>query len=113
MGVTRTVLECGALTATTATTIDQIPRLQLEAHRCGCRLELKDAGVELAALIRFCGLLEVLRGEVERQAAERKDLRGVGGKSPLAGASARERGGPEPPRDETPLRARPLICRGR
>jgi len=83
MGVTRIVLDCVPVTAPTATTIDQIARLQLEAQRCGCRLELKDAGLELVTLIGFCGLSEVLRVEVQRQAEEREDLRGVEEKSEL------------------------------
>jgi hypothetical protein len=90
MGVPRIVLECGPLKAPTLTTIDQIARLQLEAQRCGCRLELKDAGPELAALIGFCGLSDLLRVEVERQSEERKDLRGVEEKSELQDPSARE-----------------------
>lgn len=90
MGVTRIVLDCGPLTAPSATTVDQIARLHLEARRCGCRLELKDAGLELAALIGFCGLSEVLRVEVERQAEERKDLCGVEEESELDDPSARE-----------------------
>lgn len=90
MGVTRIVLDCGPLTAPTATTIDQIARLQLEAQRCGRRLELKDAGLELVSLIGFCGLSEVLRVEVQRQAEERKDLRGVEEESELDDPSARE-----------------------
>jgi hypothetical protein len=77
------VLDCGPLRAPTATTIDQIARLQLTAKRCGCRLELKDAGVELAALIGFCGLSEVLRVEVERQAEQREQFRGVEEESEL------------------------------
>ena len=90
MSVTRIVLDCGPVTAPTATTIDQIARLHLEAQRSGCRPELKDAGLELAALIGFCGLAEVLRVEVERQAEERKDLRGVEEESELDDPSARE-----------------------
>ncbi len=90
MGATRIVLDCGPLSAPTATTIDQIARLQLEAQRCGCRLELKDAGLDLAALIGFCGLAEVLRVEVERQSEERKDLRGVQEESKLGDPTARE-----------------------
>jgi len=73
MSGTRIVLDCGPICAPTATTIDEIARLQLAARRCGCRLELKDAGLELAALIGFCGLAEVLRVEARRQAEERED----------------------------------------
>jgi hypothetical protein len=87
---TRIVLDCGLLRAPTATTIDQIARLQLAAKRCGCRLELKDMGLELAALIGFCGLSEVLRVEVERQAEERKQFRRVEEESELDDPSARE-----------------------
>jgi len=87
---TRIVLDCGPLRAPTATTIDQIARLQLAAQRCGCRLELKDAGLELAALIGFCGLSEVLRVEVERQAEERKQFRRIEEEGELDDPSARE-----------------------
>ena len=90
MGATRIVLDCGPLSAPTATTIDHIARLQLEAQRCGCRLELRDAALDLAALIGFCGLAEVLRVEMKRQPEERKDLRGVEEESELGDPSARE-----------------------
>src|SRR5258706_12224044 len=105
MGVTRIVLECGPLTAPTATTIDQIARLHLEAQRCGCRLELKDAGLELVALIGFCGLSEGLRVGVERQAEKRKDLRRVGEKRELGDPTSREPEDVESPGIGTPLRA--------
>jgi hypothetical protein len=77
MGGSRIVLDCGALCTPTATTIDQIARLQLAAGRSGCRLELANSSPSLLELIDFCGLAEVLRVEVKRQAEERKHLCGV------------------------------------
>jgi hypothetical protein len=71
------VLDCGPLGAPTATTIDQIARLQLAVQRRGGRLELKDACSELVDLIGFCGLEGVLRVESWRQAEEGEHLGGV------------------------------------
>jgi hypothetical protein len=65
-------LDCGPLEAPTATTIDQIARLQLAALRCGRELELRNAGPSLLDLIDFVGLGEVLRVESRRQAEERE-----------------------------------------
>jgi len=74
---TRIGLDCGPISAPTVTTIDQIAHLQLELRRCGCRLELRDAGPELAELIGFCGLGRVLGVETRRQAEQGKHLRRV------------------------------------
>jgi hypothetical protein len=71
------VLDCGPLGAPTASTIDQIARLQLAVRRRGGRLELKDAGSELIDLIGFCGLAEVLGVEARRQAEEGEHPGGV------------------------------------
>jgi hypothetical protein len=73
----RIVLDCGSLGAPTATTIDQIARLQLAVRRRGARLDLKDACSELVDLIGFCGLEGVLRVESRRQAEEGEHLCGV------------------------------------
>ena len=83
-------LDCGPLDAPTAATIDQIARLKLAARRCGCELELSNARPSLVELLDFCGLAELLAVEVERQAEERKDLRGVEEKSELDDPAARE-----------------------
>jgi hypothetical protein len=73
----RIVLDCGPLGAPTATTIDQLARLQLAARRRGGRLELKDAGSELVDLIGFCGLAGVLGVESRGQAEQREHPGGV------------------------------------
>jgi hypothetical protein len=65
-------LDCRQVKAATATTIDQIARLQLAALRCGCELELRNADPGLLELIGFVGLGEVLRVESRRQAEERE-----------------------------------------
>jgi hypothetical protein len=73
----RIALDCGSVGAPTASTVDQIARLQLTARRCDCRLELTNSSPSLLELIDFCGLAEVLRVETKRQPEERKQLRGV------------------------------------
>lgn len=65
-------LDCGPVKAPTATTIDQIARLQLAARRCGCELELANANPYLLELIGFVGLSEVLRVESRWQAEKRE-----------------------------------------
>ena len=69
----RTVfLDCGPVHEPTATTIDQIARLKLEARRSSCELELINATPDLRELIRFCGLGGVLGLESRGQAEERE-----------------------------------------
>ena len=70
-------LDCGALTETTASTIDQMARLQLAARRCGCELELRDPDPYLLELIGFVGLGAVLRLEAKGQAEEREQPRRI------------------------------------
>jgi hypothetical protein len=65
-------LDCGGLQEPTAATIDQIARLKLDARRCGCELELRNANPDLAELICFVGLGEVLGVELEGQPEEGK-----------------------------------------
>jgi hypothetical protein len=73
----RIVVDCGPVTTPTGATIDQIARLQLEARRCGCNLELKNANPCLLDLIDFAGLAEVLRVEAGRQSEQREQPSGV------------------------------------
>lgn len=82
-------LDCGPLKAPTATTIDQIARLQLAALRCGCELELRNADPGLLELIGFVGLGEVLRVETRRQAEEREQPGRVEKEGELADPSVR------------------------
>jgi hypothetical protein len=74
---TRLVLDCRSLTHPTAETIDRLACLQLAARRSGDRLELEGTQPCLLELIDLCGLADVLRVEVERQAEQREDPRGV------------------------------------
>ena len=64
--------DCGRLEEPTAATIDQIARLKLDARRCGCELELRNANRDLAELICFVGLSEVLGVELEGQSEQRE-----------------------------------------
>lgn len=41
-------------------TVDALARLQLAAHRFGCRVHLRDASPELRQLVDFMGLSDVL-----------------------------------------------------
>jgi hypothetical protein len=70
-------LDCGPVKAPTATTIDQIARLQLSARRCGCDLQLTNANPYLLELIGFVGLSGVLRVKPRGQAEEREQPRRV------------------------------------
>lgn len=69
----RIVLDCGSVKEPTATTIDEIARLQLAARRCGCELELSDANPCLLELIGFVGLAGVLRVESGGESKQRKE----------------------------------------
>jgi hypothetical protein len=60
-----------------AATVDALARLQLNARRIGLELRLRNASKELLDLIGLCGLDEVLRVELQRQAEEREDPLGV------------------------------------
>jgi ABC-type transporter Mla MlaB component len=44
-----------------AVTVDALARLQLAAHRRGCKVRLRGASVELLDLVTFMGLRDVLR----------------------------------------------------
>lgn len=70
----RTVyFDCGGLQEPTADTVDQIARIKLAARRGGCELELSNANTDLAELICFVGLGEVLGVESEGHAEQRKE----------------------------------------
>jgi ABC-type transporter Mla MlaB component len=43
-----------------AVTVDALARLQLAAHRRGCKVRLSGASVELLELVTFMGLRDVL-----------------------------------------------------
>ena len=52
--------------------VDDLARLQLEARRQGCSIWLRQACPELAALLRFVGLADVL--QVGRQAEDGEEV---------------------------------------
>ena len=45
--------------------VDELARLQLAARRLGCSIVLRGVGVELAELLDFAGLTDVLPTDVE------------------------------------------------
>jgi ABC-type transporter Mla MlaB component len=45
-----------------AVTVDALARLQLAAHRYGCRIQLRRASPELLALLSLMGLADVVPG---------------------------------------------------
>jgi len=53
-----------------AVTVDALARLQLAAHRHGCRVRLRGASSELLELVAFMGLSHVLPGEQKENASE-------------------------------------------
>jgi hypothetical protein len=61
----------------TGATLDRLARLKLAARRTGRELRLFDASRELAALVRFVGVADVLGVEVQRQPEEREERPGV------------------------------------
>ena len=65
-------LDCESLRTPTAASIDQIARLQLNARRCDCELELTNANPYLLELIELLGLTGVLGLKAKRQAEQRK-----------------------------------------
>jgi hypothetical protein len=40
--------------------VDELARLQLAARRMGCRIELRDPGVDLLAVLELVGLREIV-----------------------------------------------------
>lgn len=81
-------VNCARVKDPSVDTIDCLARLQLALTRCGRSLYLIDASNELRALIEFAGLAGVLCVEVERQAEERKQPRGVEEEGEFPDASA-------------------------
>jgi hypothetical protein len=69
-------LDCASL-GSDVTAVDLVARIQLAACRCGVEVRLENPSQSLAELIGFCGLAGALGGEVERQAEEREESRGV------------------------------------
>jgi ABC-type transporter Mla MlaB component len=56
-------VECDVATVgCDAVTVDALARLQLAAHRCDCRVQLRNASPELRDLVEVIGLADVLLG---------------------------------------------------
>ena len=60
-------LDCARMGEKGLAAIDRIARARLEAHRCGCDLEVRNPGEELVGLIGFLGLRRCLGVEVQRK----------------------------------------------
>ncbi len=74
---TRLTCDCGAVTSPHVGTLGELARLQLEARRGGCIVELRAASPELLELLGLCGLSEVLPLVRERQPEQREQAGGV------------------------------------
>jgi hypothetical protein len=61
----------------TLATIDHLARAQLAARREAAQVRLRNVSLELADLVAFAGLAEVLRVEVERQPEDGEQRGGV------------------------------------
>lgn len=62
------VVECDvAGLAPDAVSVDTLARLQLEAGRHGCRVQLRNVPAELGRLLSFLGLGDALGGGLEAQ----------------------------------------------
>lgn len=70
------VCDVGGLRADIVT-VDALARLQLTARRLGRRIELRGGTPQLTRLLAFVGLADVLGLELQRQAEEREQPRGV------------------------------------
>jgi anti-anti-sigma regulatory factor len=73
----RIVCDVGALVSPDAATIDALARLQLTLRRLGFELRLRHVPDELAELIAFAGLSDVLGVKPGGQAEEGKQRLGV------------------------------------
>lgn len=59
-GVDRIVCDVGDLTEPDGATLDALARLQLAARRRGCRVVLRDAGLDLLGLLDAAGLGDIV-----------------------------------------------------
>jgi hypothetical protein len=76
-GATSVLCDVGTIVEPDARVVDALARLQLAAGRLGCDLRLQRASAELAQLLDFMGLADVLRVEVRREAKQREERLGV------------------------------------
>jgi anti-anti-sigma regulatory factor len=71
------VCDVGALEDPDLCAVELLARLHLTALRGGCRVRVRNACPELAELLAFAGLDEVLGLEARRQPEEREERVGV------------------------------------
>jgi hypothetical protein len=85
-----TTMVCGALPdgPVDLSVVDELARLQLAARRLGCSIVLRGVGVELAELLDFAGLTDILPSVDD-------DGREIGGKTEC-GKQGRVEEGVEP-----------------
>jgi STAS domain-containing protein len=67
MATDTVILDCACMADVGLAAVDRIARTRLEAHRCGCQFELRNASDEVLELIEFLGLDRCLGVEVQRQ----------------------------------------------
>ncbi len=70
------VLDPGALAADMET-VDALARLQLAAHRCGARLDVRGPSDELQDLLAFLGLSQLLGRQACGESEQREESFGV------------------------------------
>ena len=73
MSVIRLVFNCSGLTSPTVTTVGELARLQRRAQRTGCRLEFDAARPSLVQLVDLCGLVKVLRVQIQGETKQREE----------------------------------------
>jgi len=83
-----TTVVCGVLVSDgpfDLSVVEELARLQLAARRLGCSIVLRGVGVELAELLDFAGLTDILPSVVD-------DGREIGGKAECGKQSCVEEG---------------------
>lgn len=58
--IDQVICDVGALVEPDGVTLDALARLQLSARRRGCRVVLRDAGIDLLALLEAAGLSDIV-----------------------------------------------------
>jgi anti-anti-sigma regulatory factor len=73
----RVYLDVSELATADAVAVEALARLKLTVRRLGCRMCVRAAPPELASVVSFMGLADVLFVEGQRKTEQRKELRGV------------------------------------
>lgn len=74
-----TTMVCGALILEgrpDLSVVDELARLQLAARRLGCSIVLRGVGVELAELLAFAGLTDILPAVAQHQGEKGGEVEG-------------------------------------